>query len=115
MCSTQEQPGTRWHGVSLKAASMRSQPADSQFQTTATEGRMVISALPKRRPFLPGDFEARKQFSSSLLHLPSVSHKTKDKGGFPCKGLGNLGAGPRALGREQGFPEWGSSVIAGSA
>lgn len=110
MCSTQEQPGTRWHGVSLKAVSMR-----SQSQATATEGRMVISALPKRGPFLPGDFEARKQFSSSLLHLPSVSHKRKGEGGFPCKGLGNLGAGSRALGREQGFPEWGSSVIEGRA
>lgn len=79
----------------------------------------MISALSRKRPFLPGDVEAhththtKKAVFSSLLHVPSVCHERKDERGFPCEGLRTLGAG--RLGREQGFPEWSSSVIEGRA
>lgn len=79
-------------------------------QAAALEGRDEIPVLPKKRPFLPGDFEAkRKAVFSPLLHLPSISPERKDKRGFPFKGLRNLGTGPRDLGREEGFPEQSSS------
>lgn len=65
--------------ATLTMSLWRSQPADY-----APESRAVILALPKKRPFLPGDFEAKgkKAVFSSLLHVPSVSHERKDQRGF---------------------------------
>lgn len=94
--------------ATLTMSLWRSQPADY-----APESRAVILALPKKRPFLPGDFEAKgkKQFSALSCMYPVSLMKGRTKEVFSLQGPQKSWSQTEPLGRELGFPEWSSSMI----